>query len=49
MKLLDIVIQENYIYLIMELLDGGTLAAYIQKNPKGLLEEDALLIFHQIL
>jgi serine/threonine protein kinase len=35
-RLLDVVIQGNYIYLVTELLEGGTLAEYIKKNPNGL-------------
>ena len=33
----------------MELLEGGTLANYISKHPNGLPEEEALMIFRQIL
>jgi serine/threonine protein kinase len=48
-KLLDIVIQDHFIYLVMELLEGGTLAEYIRRHPNGLSQDDSLLIFRQIL
>lgn len=49
MKLLDIAVQDNFIYLVMEHLEGGTLADYIKKHPSGLQEGEALFIFRQIL
>ena len=48
-KLLDITIDHNHLYMVMELLEGGTLAEYIKKHPNGLSEDEALHIFHQII
>jgi serine/threonine protein kinase len=35
-KLHDIAFQEGFCYLVMELLEGGSLAEYIKENPNGL-------------
>ena len=35
--------------MVMELLEGGTLADYIKLHPNGLPEEEAIHIFRQIL
>jgi len=48
-KLFDVVISDHFIYLITELLEGGTLAEYIKRFPNGLPEDEALFIFGQIL
>lgn len=36
-------------FLVMELLEGGTLSDYIKRHPNGLPEEEAMIIIHQIL
>jgi serine/threonine protein kinase len=48
-RLLDVVLQENYIYLVTELLEGGTLGEYLKKASNGLPEDEVMLIFRQIL
>lgn len=48
-KLHDIALQDHFIYLVMEHLEGGTLAEYLKKHPRGLPEAEALFIFRQIL
>lgn len=48
-RLLDVVLQDNYIYLVTELLEGGTLSEYLKRTPGGLPEDEAIFIFRQIL
>ena len=38
-KLHDIAFQEGFCYLVMELLEGGSLAEYIKENPNGLNDQ----------
>jgi serine/threonine protein kinase len=40
---------QNIMYLVMELLEGGTLADRIKQHPQGMPEEQAMTIFRQIL
>lgn len=49
MRLLDVLILDHFIYLVTELLEGGTLADYIKRFPNGLPEEEALYLFRQVL
>lgn len=49
MKLVEIVMHQNIIYLVMELLQGGTLADRIKQHPKGIPDEQAMTIFSQVL
>ena len=48
-QLLDLVMVENNVYLIMELLEGGTLREYVNKFPNGLPQDEALSLFRQVL
>jgi serine/threonine protein kinase len=48
-RLIDVVIERNHLYMVMEHLQGGTLADYIKQHPQGLPEEEAMLIFRQMV
>lgn len=49
MKLYDVVPQGDHIYIVTELLEGGTLAEYMKSHSNGLSEEESLHLLRQML
>lgn len=46
---MEVATQGDHIYLVTELLEGGTLAELIKSHPGGLPEEEGLALLRQML